>query len=204
MFGQTKRYIVMGLSPLFQQSGWKAVWTADSSALLEWRHKLIQHCLADREDESRQLGASGILIDLQSWLVVKTERWERSCRDNTSRPVYIPYYDAVLQSVRDNTVFAARVLLTSLTKPPWCQAVTHTSTGCLSSCSNGQALTPFHVNEESPATDKKQWMAFKRRKKRHSKNSTSPQKERLIICNNGTPVALREKITGKSRSEISF
>lgn len=102
-------------------------------------------------------------------------------------------------------MLAARVPLTSLTKPLWCQAVTHTSTGCLSSCSNGQALTPFHVNEDSPVTDKKKNSGWPlRRGKRHSKNSTSPQKERLIICDNGTPVALREKITGKSRSEISF
>lgn len=55
----------MGLSPLPfslppQQSGAIAARTADSSALLEWRNKLIQHYLADREDESRQLGASGI------------------------------------------------------------------------------------------------------------------------------------------------
>lgn len=57
--------------------------------------------------------------------------------------------------VSGTILLAARVLLTSLTKPLWCQAVTHTSTGCLSSCSNGQALTPFHVNEDSPVTDKK-------------------------------------------------
>lgn len=53
--------------------------------------------MADREDESRQLGGtSGILADLQSWPMVKTEGWERGCGDNTSRPVYVPYYDAVL------------------------------------------------------------------------------------------------------------
>ena len=96
VYGHTQRYIVMGLSPPFQQSGAKGVWTADSSALLEWRNKLIQHYVADREDESGQLGASGILIDLQSWPVVKTEGWERGCGDNTSRPVYVPYYGAVL------------------------------------------------------------------------------------------------------------
>lgn len=59
VYGPTQRYIVMGLSPLFQQSGARGVWTADSSALLEWRNKLIQHYVADREDESRQLSASG-------------------------------------------------------------------------------------------------------------------------------------------------
>lgn len=71
--------------------------------------------MADKEDESGQLGASGILIDLQSWPVVKTEGWERGCGDNTSRPVCVPYYGAVLKSVWDNTVLAARVPLTSLT-----------------------------------------------------------------------------------------
>lgn len=115
VYGQKQRFIVMGLSPLFQQSGAKGIWTADSSALLEWRNKLIQHYVADKEDESRQLGTSWILIDLQSLPVVKTEGWDRGCGDNTSRPVYVLYYGAVLPSVWDNTVLAARVLLTSST-----------------------------------------------------------------------------------------
>lgn len=58
-----------------QQSAAKTVRTADSSALLEWRNKLIQHYWADSRDESGQLGATGILADLQSWLVGKTEGW---------------------------------------------------------------------------------------------------------------------------------
>lgn len=74
----------------------KVIWTADSSALLEWRNKLIQHYWADREDESRQLGASGIFVDLQSWLVGNSEGWERGCGDRTSHYVYMPCYDAVL------------------------------------------------------------------------------------------------------------
>ncbi|CAJ1079261.1 Hypothetical predicted protein [Xyrichtys novacula] len=97
----------------------------------------------------------GILIDLQSWLVVKTEGWERGCGDNTSRPVCVLCYDAVLESVWDNPVSACQSAVDINDKPLWCQAVTHTSAGCLSSCSNGQALTPFHVNEDSPAADKK-------------------------------------------------
>lgn len=71
---------------------------------------------------------------------------------------------------------------------------------------HSRALTPFHVTDDSLVTDKKFWMAFKERKgEKCIENSTSLQKERLIICNNGSPIALREKITGKKgRSEISF
>lgn len=71
MYDLTKKVHCNGSLPLFQQSEAEAVQTADSSALLEWRNKLMQHYLADREDESRQVGTSGILIDLQSWLGVR-------------------------------------------------------------------------------------------------------------------------------------
>lgn len=80
----------------------KGIWTANSSALLEWRNKLIQHYMADREDEYGQPSASGILVDLESWPVVKAEGWERGRRDNASRPVYVSYYGTVLSSAWDN------------------------------------------------------------------------------------------------------
>ena len=140
-----------GSIPPFQQSGAPAARTADSSALLEWRNKLIQHYMADREDESRQAAASRILADLQS----RPERWERGCGDNTSRPRPRPILCCCPVECPGQYGVSCQSAVDIIDKPLWCQAVTHTSAGCLSLCSDSRALTPFHVNEDSPVTDKK-------------------------------------------------
>lgn len=110
--------------PTPQQSGAQPFRTADSSALLEWRNKLIQHYWADSKDESGQTGSN------QGWwwgggdlrrpfsrsLWGKSEGWGGGGGDNTSHPIGASYYDAVLSSVWDNAALAATALLTTPTK----------------------------------------------------------------------------------------
>lgn len=78
-YSETEWYIVMRRSPFFDkgesQYVHKSIWTANSSALLEWRNKLIQHYMADREDESSHGGTSRILIAPRGpWNRLKYER----------------------------------------------------------------------------------------------------------------------------------
>lgn len=151
--------------------------------------------MADREDESSHGDTSRILIAPHGpW---NRAKYERVDTHHTVSVWATISWSCPVECLRRSYSLPEWGWHHWQTSAVWCR---HSHFHGVCHHSNSRALTPFHVNEDPRVTDKNRALAFKK----ICQNSTSLNEERLIICNNGTPIALGEEITAKSGSEISF